>query len=67
VTTSIQTGIAVNRLRKLSRQWDYWNAMRSGNPHAETWTWQQRLAEKECGRIGPAIVALQREIEASRE
>lgn len=55
--------IAVNRLRKLELQWDFWDSKRAEHPFLAD-TWRQEMAAMECLRLGPAICDLRREIKA---
>lgn len=60
--TNITVGLAVNRLRKLQRQWDYWFPLRAQYPFFIA-NWQQDMAEKECLRLGSIINELKRDID----
>jgi hypothetical protein len=67
MTTSIKTGIAINKLRKLQANYDYWLQYRPPYPFVPA-TWREEMANKQIETLGPAIVALQRQIamEAAR-
>ena len=57
----ITQGIAVNKLRKLQRQWDHWFPLRQHDPlrgrNAE-----QEMAEHECARLAPLILQLRQQL-----
>ena len=57
----ITIGIALNRLRKLQRRWDYWFPKRAQYPFVPA-DWHQEMAEKECLRLGPVISELKRRV-----
>lgn len=59
----IREGIAHNRYRKLSRIWDQWQPFRA---HRFDGSWQQEKANEICSRIGPEIVALRQQLDASK-
>lgn len=62
-TLTIAQGIATNRLRKLQRAWDHWFPLRNHDPLRGK-TAEQAMAEHECARLAPLILAERAKVQA---
>jgi hypothetical protein len=60
--TDIAYGIAVNRTRKLQKQWDHWFPLRQ-HDHLCGKTVLHQMAEHECARLAPLLLKARRDAE----